>query len=36
MQNPTSLERIGVSAEDLENIEVSPEKFSEMYAITPI
>ncbi len=36
MQNPTSLERIGVSAEDLENIEVSPEKFSEMYAITPV
>jgi len=36
MQNPTSLERIGVSAEDLENIEVSPETFSQMYAITPI
>ncbi|MEA2003705.1 MAG: lyase family protein [archaeon] len=36
MQNPTSLERIGVTAEDLENIEVSPQAFSQMYAITPV
>ncbi len=36
MQNPTSLERIGVTAEELENIEVSPQAFSQMYAITPV
>ena len=36
MQNPTSLERIGVSPEELENIEVSPQAFSQMYAITPV
>ncbi len=36
MKKSTSLERIGVSVEDLENLVVSPQALSEMYAITPI
>lgn len=36
MKKSTSLERIGISVEELENVIVSPQALSEMYAITPI